>query len=1056
MFKAFTQIWQKLPGEIQSLPEIKELEQFLSHLLQGSEINIQRLTLARFLLDSKLADLIVEFDQHNRFIEVYTDDESLLFTQKEKGLNKTPTEMFGEEGAFFESKMKTVVETGCPVSFEYPSLDGKKWFKATLAMLKSSHSENLLWGIINEITQDKALEESLKQSQERYQMAVQGSSAGIWDWEDINSDRQWWSENYYHLLGYSPGEISSTYQQFRHLIHPDDSDRVTKAIQVHINDRSAYSIEYRLRCKNGNYKWIMGSGQVLIKEETNTPVRMVGTIIDITERKLAEQQLKESELRYELAITGASAGIWDWLNVNEDVQWWSDRFYELIGYTANELPASFTNFYSLLHPDEKELVNKLVAEHFENDKPYTVEYRLKHKTEGYKWFLAAGKAYRDEAGKPVRMVGSLIDIHSRKITEQKLRDNEERFRVLIESASDIFYTTDVNGDFTYVNDFGCELVGYQIQDLLKKNYLDLIEPEHREKARYFYQRQVTSNKPVTYYEIPILTSKGKMLWVGQNVQLLYKNGKYAGMQSIARDITPIKELQHTLVASEDKFKKLLKYSYDVTTVLSADGIVKYQSESFARVFGAEENIVGRSIFEFIHPDDVPLVAAELRKGVERGGVSDFIEHRFLKADGSWMNVESIGNNMLQEPAIQGVVVNTRDITERKLAQMELLKAKEEAEAAAKAKTEFLSNMSHEIRTPMNAIIGITDLMLDKDMDKEAKHYLKSIKHSADNLLVIINDILDFAKIDSGKLSFEQIPFSLKNLLEEVKNTFMHKANEKQIALIVECEPMVPEYLKGDPYRLNQILFNLISNAIKFTEQGEVKLKVEINHQEQKQCRLLFTVSDTGIGIPVSKQNAIFESFTQAYTDVTRKFGGTGLGLAITKNLVQLQHGTIMLKSTEGKGSSFFVELPYEVATAEQVSGEIQVEQMQKDLSGCHILVAEDNQMNQFVIKQILTKWGAHFTIVDNGLQVLKEMEKNRYDLVMMDLQMPEMSGYGATAAIRAKNSAVLNPSVPIIAITADAFIDTKLKVFESGMNDFITKPIDKDELYAKIIKHARP
>ncbi len=1055
MFTTFRNIWQQLPENLRQKPEIRQAEEQIIQLLSGSEYTIERNTLATFLLESSIADLIIEFDTHLKFLDAYTFRKELLFADIDIGRHKTPTEMFGEDGRFFEGKMREVIETGSAVTFEYPSLDSLKWFTATLSPLKSADGGELLWGIVREITDHKLMEDNLAKSEERYQMAVQGSSAGIWDWADINQDTQWWSESYYHLLGFLPGEIEPSFSSFSKLIHPDDADAVTKAINIHTRDKSSYSIEYRLRCKNGEYKWVMGSGQAL-DHHNKTAMRMVGTIIDITERKEAEQQLIESELRYELAIKGTSAGIWDWLDIKEERLWWSDKFYELIGYMPGEVKPSLQLFTNLIYPDDLDQVKDMAKLHFEQDKPFMVEYRIKHKTEGYKWVVSTGKAYRDSKGNPVRMVGSIVDIHSRKTTEQKLKENEERFRVLIESASDIFYTTDQRGHFTYVNDFGCSLVGYTSEQLLGMHYLDVINPEYRDMAKYFYQRQVTSNKPVTYYEIEIVSSSGKKLWVGQNVQLLYRSGKYAGMQAIARDITPIKELQHSLVASEDKFKKLLKYSYDVTTVLSADGLVKYQSESFARVFGAEENIVGKSIFEYIHPDDVAMVAEEIKKGVERGGVSDFIEHRFLKADGSWLNVESIGNNLLNEPAIEGIVVNTRDITERKQAQLDLLKAKDEAEAAARAKTEFLSNMSHEIRTPMNAIIGITDLMLDKEMDKEAKQFLKSVKHSADNLLVIINDILDFAKIDSGKLSFERIPFNLHVLLGEVKNTFNHKAVEKGISLTLTFNNTLPETLRGDPYRLNQILLNLISNAIKFTDQGSVDIKVEVIRSDSHLCRLLITISDTGIGIPVHKQQAIFESFTQAYTDVTRKFGGTGLGLAITKNLVQLQGGSIMLKSELNKGSSFFVELPYEHVDIAELNTEKVLEQKEKDLTGFHILVAEDNQMNQFVIKQILSKWNASFIIVENGIEAIRELEEQYYDLVMMDLQMPEMSGYGATSAIRAKNSGVLNPSVPIIAITADAFIDTKLKVFESGMNDFITKPIDKDELYAKIIKHARP
>jgi PAS domain S-box-containing protein len=413
--------------------------------------------------------------------------------------------------------------------------------------------------------------------------------------------------------------------------------------------------------------------------------------------------------------------------------------------------------------------------------------------------------------------------------------------------------------------------------------------------------------------------------------------------------------------------------------------------------------------------------------------------------------------------IIGVAVFAQDITDKKRNEEALLKAKNEALQAAQAKSDFLSNMSHEIRTPMNAIIGITDLLLDKLAIPENREYLQSIKYSADNLLHIINDILDLSKIEAGKVELEEEPFNLEQKINELKRTFQPKANEKKIELITMITKDVPAYVKGDQFRLNQILLNLISNAIKFTSKGSITVRVELKKGSTENCTLLFSVTDSGIGIAEDKLNSIFDTFTQAYTDTTRKFGGTGLGLAISKNLVQLQQGYMGVHSKLGAGSTFYFEIPYKTVSPQEIKNIVpQQNQMIEDalkknnaslLSGARILLVEDNSLNQFVAKQLLKKWESEVAVAETGVEALHMLAETEFDIVLMDLQMPEMNGFEATAQIRSGATKVLNPKIPIIALTADAFEETRKRVIEAGMNDFITKPFKQDDLYGKISRH---
>ncbi|MFN4122843.1 MAG: response regulator [Flavobacteriales bacterium] len=408
--------------------------------------------------------------------------------------------------------------------------------------------------------------------------------------------------------------------------------------------------------------------------------------------------------------------------------------------------------------------------------------------------------------------------------------------------------------------------------------------------------------------------------------------------------------------------------------------------------------------------------------------------------------------------VKGVAVYGEDFEERKQAERDILQAKIDAEQMAKRKSEFLSNMSHEIRTPMNAIIGLSELLLRTKLEDNVYENIKSIKYSADNLLVIINDILDFSKIESGKIEFEDIDFDLYGKVNEIKKTFIFKAKEKGIDLNFEIDDNVPEMIKGDPYRLNQILLNLLSNAIKFTERGSVTLKVEnLREYGGNQMDIQFSVKDTGIGIPENKLNSVFESYTQASADTTRNFGGTGLGLAITRRLVILQNGEITLNSKLGEGTTFTVRIPYRKSDAKiNQTQEENIETLEvKDLSGVKVLIVEDNKMNQFVAGQVLELWNVQADFADNGLIALDKLKSDDYDLVLMDLQMPVMDGIEATLRIRDKANRVRNPEIAIIALTADAFPETKEKVLMAGMNDLLTKPLEQEELFKKIRSYSK-
>ena len=392
----------------------------------------------------------------------------------------------------------------------------------------------------------------------------------------------------------------------------------------------------------------------------------------------------------------------------------------------------------------------------------------------------------------------------------------------------------------------------------------------------------------------------------------------------------------------------------------------------------------------------------------------------------------------------------RDITRHKATQNKLIAAIAEAEKAKRMQEQFLANMSHEIRTPMNGVKGMTDLLRETNLSEKQADITGLIKRSIDNLMIIINDILDFSKIQAGMLRIEKIDFNVKEVVNNATYLFAHRLKAKGLELRVSFNPDIPNILIGDPHRLNQVLTNLVGNAVKFTDRGEIEVKVDVHERSADKIVLLFSVTDTGIGIAATELENIFDTFSQGGSDTSRRFGGTGLGLSICKQLVNLQEGEIEVRSTVGHGSQFFFHLPFSYSSKESISNVPgpSAGAYSQLLAGKHFLVAEDNEINRVLIDHVLSKAGGSVTLANNGAEAVNFLHQDKeFDLIIMDLQMPEMDGFAATRYIRNN----LNMQTPIIAMTATAMKDEQFQCLDSGMNEYMTKPFEFTELYKRIL-----
>ncbi|HUB61685.1 MAG TPA: ATP-binding protein [Puia sp.] len=518
------------------------------------------------------------------------------------------------------------------------------------------------------------------------------------------------------------------------------------------------------------------------------------------------------------------------------------------------------------------------------------------------------------------------------------------------------------------------------------------------------------------------------------------------------DILLRKQAERRLKESQAWLQSILDNSTSLMYIKDPQGRYIMVNLRFREMLNlGDREIIGRTDHEFTDQDAADhykMLDDEVMRTGKSLEIEEVIEH-----EGRRVHLLSIKFPLLDNNGRQiGIGGIATDITERVNYQQQLIAATREAHKAKEMQELFLANMSHEIRTPMNGIQGMTDLLLDTSLTDQQKEFARIIKRSVNNLLVIINDILDFSKIKAGKLTIEKIDFRLTDVLDNVKGIFDHRVKKKGLLLQVTADPAIPDTLRGDPYRLNQVLINLIGNAVKFTEKGSVKVDVALQEKKEGMVRLQFSVTDTGIGIPESSLPYIFDHFSQGGVDISRRYGGTGLGLAISQRLLQLQGGSISVKSREGMGSEFSCGISYEYDTTEAIAPVVPVTTVLADYSQClagkRFLVAEDNEINQQLVEHVLRRGGGEVQVAANGELAIRHLRQGgRYDLIIMDLQMPVMDGYAATQYIRNE----LRLTIPIIAMTATALIGEQLRCFEVGMNDYMTKPFEFTELYKRIV-----
>ena len=671
----------------------------------------------------------------------------------------------------------------------------------------------------------------------------------------------------------------------------------------------------------------------------------------------------------------------------------------------------------------------------------------------------------------------------------KLIKEKAVLETLINTTPEAIVQTTTEGIIERINEQFIKEFGYSREETLGKNIDDLIvPPELRNEGISFTKRTANNEKIVTNtYRI---SKDGNKIYVTLTMQPIIINNKTVALYAIYRNISNKKKDDDTksvIYNISAVALTMTEFSDIFNSIKDEIGKIWDTKNFYIVLYNKDTETLTLSVFqdEKDYFEEVPvkntitgwLIKQNKPALLKKNDIDALEKQGEIALVGSpckvWLGVplslenEIIGAMVLQDYDDENTF-NKEDLhllslignqialaIQRKRMFNNLILERRKAEEAARLKQQFMSTMSHEIRTPLNEVIGINNLLLQGKPREDQMEYMKTLRFSANHLLTLVNDVLDYTKMESGNISFEKTKFNIFEFTDELKRSYSFRTENKNLEFILSIDKNIPPDLIGDPVRLNQILSNLLSNAIKFTSRGSIELTVKKVSRSNKDININFSVKDTGIGIPADKQEVIFESFKQASDDTTRKYGGTGLGLSISKRLVELQGGNLNVDSKPGKGSNFFFNMKFLMVSKndiKKITG--QDEERWDELKGKKILIAEDNKINFFVVNKYLERWGIDITHAENGEIALDLIKENRYDLILMDLHMPVVDGIEATEIIRGSDDPEIK-DMPIVALTAAIMSDNEDKIKELDFNDFILKPFKPRDLYDKILEHVR-
>jgi PAS domain S-box-containing protein len=913
--------------------------------------------------------------------------------------------------------------------------------------------------------QNKMANELIFQSEKRYQTLTEVSPVGIFRTDALGYTtyvNKTWSE----ISGLSQDEAMGN--GWLQAVHPNDrNEKATDWENAAIKNIESYS-EYRFIKPDGSIAWVMGQATPEYNSE-NKLLGYIGTITDITERKIAEEEIKKANERFELISSASNDAIFEVDFVNK--KRWHNTVFEKYLYSSNENASLEENqrlWRSKLHPEDSDRVIKSIEDCYAStSNSWSGEFRFLKADGIYGYFLMRALIIRDLQGIAIRFIGSMLDVSELKKVEHEMRIVNKKMEGILNAIPDLLFEVSIDGYFYNFHSHHTSMLTTPETSFINKKFID-VWPKEVVEINLSALQEAAQNGFSTGKQYTLELQDG-IHWFELSVAPMNMNEEgEAHFICLSRDITNAKKGDLALEKSEERYRGLLHNLDAGITVHGPDSTIAIANSKASEILGLSlDQMLGKKAIDpnwkFVNNDnsemsldDYPvsklLETKKPIKNLEVGIYNPKTESNIWALVNGFPIFDDLGN-------VQEAVISFIDITERKEIDLQITKSKEHAEAANKAKTDFLANMSHEIRTPLNGIIGFTHLLMKSNLDYNQREYMSTVNESAKSLMHIVNDVLDFSKIESGKLELDIEKVNLFELMQQVIDLFKHQANEKKIDLNLNLESTVPKFIFADAVRLKQIIVNLLSNAVKFTEFGEITVDVlKIKASEDNSSTIKFSVRDTGIGIKVNNNKKIFGSFVQEDNSTSRKFGGTGLGLTISNQLLALMDSSLGLKSVPGKGSNFFFTITFKNAK-QTTNAQVNIDEIDvvdettitkiNDLK--NILIVEDNKINMLLAKTLIKRVVPNCTIFEaiDGNQAVEQYKKFDIDVIFMDIQMPNKNGYEATQEIRLLET---TKKTPIIAITAGILQGEKEKCFNYGMNDYLAKPIVVQNLEEILMK----
>lgn len=919
------------------------------------------------------------------------------------------------------------------------------WVESTITPFLDQRGKPYQYvSIRTDITHVKAAEVALRESEERYRLTLTCASLGTWDW-NITTGQVEFNERWAGMRGYQLNEIRPHIDSWKNDIHPEDEPSLSLLLEEHFAKQTPlFEAEYRVRTRSGAWIWILDRGAVIERDARGTPLRMAGTEMDISARKRAEQELEAHKERLRRGQIFANVGTWDW-HIRTGDLYWSERIAPLFGYAEGELETSYDNFLAAVHPDDRQAVVDAVGACVAHDTPYEIEHRVVWPDGTVRWLLERGAVVRDADGKPLHMLGVVQDIDDRKRAEMALAEREQQLREAQKLARIGNWSADMTSGTLTWSDEIYRIFGHQPQSFAPsiEAFQAAVHPEDRELVQASEkQAEKTGLHDVVHR---IVRPDGTVRYVHELAQAEVDDAKnLIRLTGTVQDISDLMAIEMALRQERDRAQRYLDTAQTVMVSLDTQGNIIMLNRKGCELLGyAETELLGCNWFDTCVPPAARETVHQAFRQIMQGDLqtTDYFENTVLCRDGrerliAWHNAFLRDN----DNQTIGVLSSGEDITERKRAEAALIEARDEADRANQAKSEFLSSMSHELRTPMNAVLGFGQLMeYDSSLPEEHKDSVKEILKAGHHLLTLINEVLDLAKVESGQIDLSLEPVEIWPVVEDCLHLMSTLADKYAVQL--DHIGLKGVAVRADRTRLRQVLLNLLANAIKYNRRGgSVKVEVQI----EKADRLRILVTDTGPGISPNRLQELFQPFNRLDAD-NSEVEGTGIGLTITRRIVEMMGGAVNVRSEVGVGSTFWIELPLEAAPTadykDSSSATRQSSPAQSAMESQHlILYIEDNPSNLKLVAQILGHHKHIHLLTAHTPELGIELALARQPaLILLDINMPGMDGYQVLEIF--KSDALLK-NIPVVAVTANAMPRDIERGQAAGFTDYLTKPLD--------------